>query len=211
MVGEPVAELPARGNGDQTAPVDDKIISLLRERDPATLEWIVRENSRRLYKMSRSLGFRNEEAEDLVQDTFIVFLKTLDRFEGRSQIQTWLMGILFRKAKERRRWQELDKRSDSIDTLFESRFDENGNWRRCPEDLEDLFASKEAGALILECLDRVSLQQRGAFLLREVHDLETPEICKLLKVSVTNFGVLMHRARISLRECLAAKGVKRNR
>jgi RNA polymerase sigma-70 factor (ECF subfamily) len=48
--------------------------------------------------------------------------------------------------------------------------------------------------------------QREVFVLREVEGFETGEICKILDVSVTNFGVLMHRARARLRECLEARG-----
>ena len=50
------------------------------------------------------------------------------------------------------------------------------------------------------------MNQREVFVLREVEGLDTPEICKILEVSVTNFGVLMHRARARLRECLESKG-----
>ncbi|MGI8958309.1 MAG: RNA polymerase sigma factor [Bryobacteraceae bacterium] len=186
-----------------------EIVALLRERDPSTLDAVVREHARHLYKMSRVLGFNDRETEDLVQDTFAVFLQTLDRFEGRSQIRTWLIGILYRKAQERRREQSREKKSDPIDTVFESHFDQNGRWQKPPEDLERLFASQEIGALISECLGDVPLQQREAFLLREVEGLETKEICKILNLTVTHFGALMHRARNRLRECLAAKGVVR--
>lgn len=185
------------------------VVTLLRERDPSTLDSIVREHARQLYKISRALGFREDETEDLVQDTFAVFLQTLDRFEGRSQVRTWLIGILYRKAYERRREQARDQKSDPIETAFESRFDQAGRWRKPPEDLERLFASKEIGHLISQCLDEVPVQQREAFLLREVEGLETKEICKILDLSVTHLGVLMHRARIRLRECLALKGVSR--
>jgi RNA polymerase sigma-70 factor, ECF subfamily len=58
-------------------------------------------------------------------------------------------------------------------------------------------------------MDGLPVNQREVFVLREVEGLETSEICKILAVSVTNFGVLMHRARARLRECLEAKGVSK--
>lgn len=191
----------------EATPKNADVLTLLRERDPSTLEAIVREHARQLYKISRALGFSEYEAEDLVQDTFAVFLQTLDRFEGRSQVRTWLIGILYKRAHERRREQARDEKSDPIDTVFESRFDQTGRWRKPPEDLERLFASKEIGHLISQCLDEVPVQQREAFLLREIEGLETKEICKILDLTVTHVGVLLHRARIRLRECLALKGV----
>jgi len=66
--------------------------------------------------------------------------------------------------------------------------------------------SKEIGELIRGCMDGLPVNQREAFVLREVEGLGTGEICKILAVSVTNFGVLMHRARARLHECLEAKG-----
>ena len=193
----------------QTTQKNADVLTLLRERDPSTLDSIIREHARQLYKISRALGFSEYETEDLVQDTLTVFLQTLDRFEGRSQVRTWLIGILYRKAHERRREQARDQKSDPIDIAFESRFDQAGRWRKPPEDLERLFASKQIGHPIWECLEEVPVQQREAFILREVEGLETKEICKLLDLSVTHLGVVMHRARIRLRECLALKGVNR--
>jgi RNA polymerase sigma-70 factor (ECF subfamily) len=193
-------------------PVTEKnvdLIALLRERDPSTLDAVVQEHARPLYNISRALGFNDYEAEDLVQDAFKIFLQTLDRFEGRSQVRTWLIGILYRKARERRREQAREQKSDPIDAVFESRFDRNGLWQHPPEDLERVFASKEIGRMIAQCLDGVPPQQREVFLLREVEGLETKEICKILDLTVTHLGVLMHRARNRLRECLVAKGVSR--
>ena len=69
--------------------------------------------------------------------------------------------------------------------------------------------SKEIGELIRGCMDDLPVNQREAFVLREVEGLGTSEICKILIVSVTNFGVLMHRARARLRECLEAKGLSK--
>ena len=69
--------------------------------------------------------------------------------------------------------------------------------------------SKEIGELIRGCMDGLPVNQREAFVLHEVEGLETSQICKILAVSVTNFGVLMHRARARLRECLEAKGLRK--
>jgi RNA polymerase sigma-70 factor (ECF subfamily) len=95
---------------------------------------------------------------------------------------------------------------DPIDEVLESRFDASGKWSRPPADLERLMLSKEIGELIRGCMDGLPVHQRTAFILREVEGLETADICKILDVTVTYFGVLMYRARARLRECLEAKG-----
>ncbi len=141
-----------------------------------------------------------------MQDVFVTFLERLDSFEGRSQLRTWLFGVLHRKTLERRRASMMDNRSDPIDSVMESRFDTRGKWVQPPADLERLMLSSEIGELIRGCMDGLPVNQREAFVLREVEGFDTVEICKILTVSVTNFGVLMYRARAKLRECLESKG-----
>jgi RNA polymerase sigma-70 factor, ECF subfamily len=187
-------------------PISAAFLERLRRRDPDALAEAVHDHARPLLRAAKGLGFAEQEAEDLVQDVFTTFLERLDSFEGRSQLRTWLFGILHRKALERRRASIMDDRMDPIDEVFESCFDAKGKWTRPPADLERLMLSNEIGKLIRGCMDGLPVNQREAFVLREVEGLDTGEICKILDVSVTNFGVLMHRARARLRECLEAKG-----
>jgi RNA polymerase sigma-70 factor (ECF subfamily) len=192
------------------SPISPDFLMRLRQREPEALAQAVRDHARTLFRAARGLGFAEPEAEDLVQEVFATFLERLDGFEGRSHLRTWLFGILHRKALERRRASAVDERTDPIDEVFESRFDEKGDWSRPPADLERLFLSKELGELIRGCMEGLTVNQREAFVLREVEGFETGEICKILDVSVTNFGVLIHRARARLRECLEAKGWTRS-
>ena len=192
------------------SPISHDFLMRLRQREPEALAQAVRDHARTLFRAARGLGFAEPEAEDLVQEVFATFLERLDGFEGRSHLRTWLFGILHRKALERRRTSAVDERADPIDEVFESRFDEKGNWSRPPADLERLFLSKELGELIRGCMEGLTVNQREAFVLREVEGVATSEICKILDVSVTNFGVLLHRARVRLRECLEAKGWTRS-
>jgi RNA polymerase sigma-70 factor (ECF subfamily) len=192
------------------SPISPDFLTRLRQRDPEALAQAVRDHARELFRAARGQGFAEPEAEDLVQEVFTTFLERLDRFEGRSHRRTWRFGILHGKALERRWALAIDERADPIDEVFESRFDAKGNWSRPPADLERLFLSKELGELIRGCMDDLPLNQREAFVLREVEGFETGEICKILEVSATNFGVLIHRARARLRECLEAKGWTRS-
>jgi RNA polymerase sigma-70 factor (ECF subfamily) len=181
------------------------LLAKLRQRDPAALKAIVDANARRLYRAARGMGFGPGEAEDLVQEVFVTFLRTLDRFEGRAKISTWLFGILHHKVQERRRADARDDH-DPLDALFESRFDARGSWVRPPVDPEREMASREAGAAIQQCLEELSPLQREAFQLREVEDLPALDVSNILGKTVTHIAVLLHRARTRLRECLHRKG-----
>lgn len=185
---------------------DISLLTRLRERDPATLAATVQEHTRPLYRTALRLGFNNQEAEDLVQDVFMVFLQTLDRFEGRSQLRTWLFGILHHKMRERRRALQREELCDTFHPDFETWFTAYGHWTRPPDDLERLFASREIEGALQECLSLLPMQQREVFLLREVEGLESKDVCNNLEITVTHLGVLIHRARHGLRECLKAKG-----
>jgi RNA polymerase sigma-70 factor (ECF subfamily) len=189
--------------------LDAVMVARLRARDPETLATAVHDHARTLYRAARGMGFQKTEAEDLVQDVFTTFLETLDRFEGRSPVRTWLFGILHRKVLERRREQYREEQYDPIDDVFESRFDTRGNWVRPPQDLQRLLESKEIGVAIAGCLEGLPSAQREVFVLREMESLATAEICKILGVTVTNMGVLIHRARNRLRECIEARGWSR--
>lgn len=189
--------------------LDEAFLARLRRRDPEVLERTVKEHARPLYRAARALGFSHPESEDLVQDVFTTFLETLERFEGRSQVRTWLFGILHHKVFELRRAHLRQEQTDDIDEVFESRFDTDGKWVRPPVDLQRLIESQQIGEVVGECLEALPVNLKEAFVLREIEEFETPEICKILGISVTNINVMMHRARNRLRECVEKHGWKK--
>jgi RNA polymerase sigma-70 factor, ECF subfamily len=190
---------------------DAVMIAQLRRKDAAVMTDVVNNHARPLFRAARGMGFGPEKAEDLVQEVFATFLETLDRFEGRSRIRTWLFGILHRKVLERRRSEYRETRHDPIDDVVESRFDGRGGWARPPADLERLIESKQTGELIADCAKRLPQKQREVFVLRDMEELSTDQVCKILDISRTNLFVLVHRARNRLRECLEEKELRRGR
>ena len=182
------------------------LLARLRRRDPASLKAVIDENARRLYRAARGIGVRPDDAEDLVQDVFVTFLNGLGRFEGRAEVSTWLFGILHHKIQERRRRHAREELHDPIDEVFESRFDARGNWIRPPVNPDREAASREVGAAIQACLEGLSALQREVFQLRQVEELPAAEVSKILGHTVTHIGVLLHRSRTRLRECLDRKG-----
>lgn len=193
------------------ATLDRAFLARLHRRDAEVLRVTVDQNARPLYRAARGLGFSHSEAEDLVQDVFATFLETLDHFEGRSAVRTWLFGILHRKSLERYRQAARDERHDPIDDVFESCFDARGNWIRPPLELDRLAASSEVRDAIRACLDQLPGLQRHAFALREIEERDAREVSNILGKTVTHVGVLFHRARMRLRQCLEARGWERRR
>lgn len=144
-------------------------------------------------------------AEDAVQETLLAALAGEKGFAGRSNLRTWLTGILKHKIvdaiRRASREQSLPEDDDGLDGLF----DERGHWVDPPQAWRDPDASLQTQqffARLEECLERLPAKTARAFMMREHLGLETGEICKELAVTPTHCWVLLHRARLALRECL---------
>ena len=180
----------------------------IRSRDPAALRSVVEAYLGQVLRAARGAGLDLYDAEEVVQATFTTFLETAPRFEGRSSVRTWLFGILYRKISEVRRGLGRARQMDDIDGVMESRFRADGRWVRPPRPADAETWHSEIRGAIDECLGNAPPAQRMAFVLREVEELTTEEICNVLEVTPTNLGVMMYRVRNRLRECLEARGVR---
>ena len=191
-----------------SSPLEDpELPARIRTGDHDAIQTVVQTYLGQILRAARGAGLNPEQAEEVTQGTFTTFIETAQRFEGRSHVRTWLFGILYRKIAEARRGLARDRQMDPIDEVFESRFDGNGGWLAPPRAADADLENREVRREIEDCLDAAPTRQRMAFLLREVEGFSTDEICKVLEVTRTNLGVMLHRIRNRLRECLEAKGV----
>lgn len=184
-----------------------ELAARIRARDRESIAEVVRTYLPQVLRAARGSGLAPQRADEVTQETFKTFIEAAPRFEGRSHVRTWLFGILYRKIAEERRDLARERRNDPIDEVFESHFDADGSWLTPPRRPDAELESKQVLGQIRDCLQEAPSRQRMAFLLREVEGLATDEICKILEVTVTNLGVMLHRVRNRLRECLDAKGV----
>ncbi len=151
-------------------------------------------------------------AEDAVQEALLSAMEGAAGFAGTAALKTWVFSILRNKIVDdiRRRAREpelaLAQADDGrdIDDLFQ----QDGHWA----DMSPTWADPEASLqqqqfwLIFEaCLDGVPARPGRVFMMREFLGLSTAEICKELTISTSNCWVLLHRARLGLRECLALR------
>jgi len=143
--------------------IDPDQLARVQRRDPDALRQVAEDRARPLYRATRGMGFSQVDAEDLVQDVFATFMTSLDRFEGRSSVNTWVFGILYRKVQERRRAQSREAPHDPIDEVFESQFDARGSWITTPVDVERHVSSTQLGQAIRDCVDRLPDGLREVF------------------------------------------------
>lgn len=147
--------------------------------------------------------------EDLVQETLLAALKDRASFSGDSSEATWLVGILKHKIADhfRRQSRQISMPEGAPpDPTADDPFDAAGNWTAGPAEWggnpADLLRQKEFVEQLTKCLAGLSPNHANAFTLREIEGADTEEICKVLNVSETNLWVILHRARMRLRQCL---------
>lgn len=149
-------------------------------------------------------------AEDLVQDTFAAAVESLERFEGRASLRTWLTRILLNMIADHlrasRRHVSLDEHqagdgADSLDAFFQA----NGRYVEMPQtwdNPDEALTQSRFFAVLERCVDGLSQAAARVFLLRELMGFSIAEICRELNISESNCSVLLHRSRVRLRTCL---------
>ncbi len=190
-------------------PETPELVRRIQQGDRDAQRTVVEEYLPQVLRAARASGLDEATAEDVAQSAFLTFFEKVSGFEGRSKLRTWLFGILYHKIQEVRRKGWREQSTDKIEEITDRRFDKRGNWVTPPRDVQSLLEGEAIRKAIDGCLEKVPDQQRIAFVLREVEEMVTEEICKILGVTRTNLGVLLFRARNRLRECLEAGGMSR--
>lgn len=151
-----------------------------------------------------------EVAEDLVQETLLAAVRTQENFGGRSTERSWLVGILknkiadhFRKLGRETTFTDLEFFSDEHSGKFENEFwiHELGPQEWKPEG-EEAMKREEFWEHLHRCLGRLPSRIASVFVMREVDDVPAKDVCATLAISDSNLWVMLHRARMALRQCL---------
>lgn len=184
--------------------INQQEISLeaLQRKDKAAFAQLVAQNSYHIYRLALKMLGNPQDAEDILQETFIKAFNNIDGFEGRSKVSTWLYRIavneslsLLRKRKDNLTSIDAGLETDDGDILPKQIID----WCCLPE--RELI-SDEARHYITEAIDTLSDANRATFLLRDVEGLSTREAAKVLDISESAVKVRLMRARMQLRESL---------
>jgi RNA polymerase sigma-70 factor (ECF subfamily) len=158
------------------------------------------------------LQLRNDEwAEDAVSETLLAALSKPQSFGNRSQLKTWLVGILKHKVidlirSNARMVAVPDTRGEEDgDELDRLSFQADGHFTEQPNDWgnpDQTLQQVQFFQVLDACLERLPPALGRLFLMREWLELSSQEVCKELSLTPTNLYVQLHRARLRLQECL---------
>lgn len=182
----------------------DEFIQKLKSKDEEAITYLVGEYHEALFKTAIKHGLATDQAEEVVQGTWITFFERVQTFEGRSHIRTYVFGILYNKLKEL--WRSNKKYThDYSDEHIEKIFAEDGTRYINSMDPGIWAQSNEFVTILSEELESLPYNQKMAFQLKEVDGESSEDICKILDISITNLGVLIYRAKHNLRARLESR------
>jgi RNA polymerase sigma-70 factor (ECF subfamily) len=200
-----VTESIAPGAATPAERTDDSLVAALRQRDEDAYLELVRRYTPLMLRVARSVVGQREAAEDVVQDTWVAVLRSVDGFEGRSTFKTWLMRILVNTARSRRL-------RDTRQVCWPCVPGDTAGWdgalaAESPDAPLESALAGEAWARIQAAFALLPERQRAVVVLRDVEGSTSDEVCGVLGVSLGNQRVLLHRGRARLRELLAVAPV----
>lgn len=164
-----------------------------------------------LYRYAVSRLRDGEAAEEVVQETFVAALRHVDQYEAKGSERAWLLGILKRKIIDliRARNRTVSLAEEDSNDLSEALFDRNGSWKKEIRSAGyaplDSLEREEFWRILRGCLETLPPRQADVFVLREMDDRSTEEICKELEITASNLWVILYRARLQLSNCMKSR------
>jgi RNA polymerase sigma-70 factor, ECF subfamily len=206
------------GVHDSTASADEvELVARLRAGDEQAFETLVARHYGTMLAVARTYVRSQAVAEEVVQEAWLGFLQSMDRFQGRSSLKTWIFAILVNKAKTRgtREGRTVPfaalTREDDEPAVEPERFRGPrdafpGHWRSYPANWgtspDVAMEDREQLRVAMRAIAELPPAQQTVIRMRDVEGYTADEVCEALDVSAANQRVLLHRARSRVRTAL---------
>jgi RNA polymerase sigma-70 factor (ECF subfamily) len=181
---------------------EHELVERAKAGDTAALTELINTYSERVYNLAMRILRNREEAEDILQETFLTVVEKLHTFDGRSSFFTWIYRIatnasLMRLRKKKPVFTELNNDPDFHDNMEDRVF---VDWTHDPSmDIQQ----KELKKILDAAIDELSDIYRTVFVLRDIENLSIKETSKILDISEENVKIRLRRARLFLRDKLS--------
>jgi RNA polymerase sigma-70 factor (ECF subfamily) len=186
----------------QTSFDESTLVAQAREGDTRAFGELVRRYEGKIFRLAQHVTQNREDAEDVLQETFLKAYEHLDQFKGDSKFYTWIVRIAVNQALMKLRRRKTDKSvslDETIDTGEDTITREIAAW---DEDPEQRFSREELGEILDTAVESLEPPYRSVFVLRDIEELSTEETAEALNLSVPAVKSRLLRARLQLREKL---------
>lgn len=192
-------------NGANMMDNDLALVQAAQRGDKHAFAQLVKKYEQRVYNLARKMVRDPQDAEDVLQETFINVYRHLNDFQGEAAFATWLYRIATNAS-----LMKLRARKDyavSLDEPMEADDGENMmpreivDWGITPE---EALLNNEVRAQMDAAVEALPETMRAVFVLRDIEGLSVQETADVLGISVPNVKTRLHRARMMLRENLSS-------
>jgi RNA polymerase sigma-70 factor, ECF subfamily len=181
---------------------ESALMTQAREGDTTAFGELVRRYEGKIFRLAQHITQNREDAEDVLQETFMKAYEHLDQFKGDSKFYTWIVRIAVNQALMKLRRRKTDKSvslDETIDTGEDMVVREIAAWG---EDPEQQLSREELGGILDSAIQSLEPLYRSVFVLRDIEELSTEETAEALGLSVPAVKSRLLRARLQLREKL---------
>lgn len=178
---------------------DEELVQKAQQDDDRAFGNLVERYESKVYSLAMKMLRNPEDAEDVLQDTFLRAYRGIKSFQGNSTFSTWIYRITANSALMRLRKKQLP--TVSIDDADERETPINiADWS--PGPVEQLL-TKETQKAMDEAIETLPAEFKQVFILRDVEELSNAEVAEILDLSVAAVKSRLHRARLKVRNRLA--------
>jgi RNA polymerase sigma-70 factor, ECF subfamily len=181
---------------------ESALIAQSREGDAEAYGQLVRRYQSKIFRLAQHITQNREDAEDVLQETFLKAYEHLDQFQGNSKFYTWIVRIAVNQSLMKLRRRKNDKSvsmDDAIDTGEDMIVREIAAWDENPE---ERLSREEIGGILDSAIESLEPPYRSVFVLRDIEELSTEDTAEALGLSVPAVKSRLLRARLQLREKL---------
>jgi RNA polymerase sigma factor (sigma-70 family) len=177
---------------------DQEIRQKILDGEMALFEILIRRNNPFLYKTGRSYGYGHEDTQDLMQDTFISAYSNLAKFEGRSSFKTWIIRIMLNNCYLKQQKSSFKNERTAVNEINEKSTPMFASDKHT--DTTRSVMNRELNHVIEHSLEKVPVDYRMVFSLREISGLNVAETAEALNISEANVKVRLNRVKAMLRK-----------
>ena len=181
---------------------ESQLVAQARTHDATAFNELVRRYEGKIFRLAQHVTQNREDAEDVLQETFLKAYEHLDQFKGDSKFYTWLVRIAVNEALMKLRQRRGDRTvplDEPLDTGEETMAREIAVWGDNPE---QQYSKEEMQNILSDAVDSLKPDFRTVFTLRDIEEMSTEETAEILGISIPAVKSRLLRARLALREKL---------